>query len=380
MSNTSETILRRLVFGATLVGLASSLAFLLVACGQTSTTTARSPAAAAPPHPEWNALPSAPIKVDAGLTSVWTGRELIVSGIRAGRDGTFIDPTEVAAAYDPAALTWRRLATPPRMDGPCRRGAAWSGTEMLVWGCFGKAAAFDPTTNHWRSLPKAPPGPGITAWTGSELIGWGGGCCGDAWSGGSAYDPANDAWRTLARTPLAPSQRASGAWTGHELVLFVYGLNPADGKPYPATFARAAAYDPEAGTWRRLASPPTPVEGAAVWDGHELLVAGGGRTALAYDPASNRWRRLAPLPSPRFGQTMVWTGKGLLLWGPSDSTTADPVPGFAFDPAADRWSALPAMPFADAYTTAAWTGRTLLVVAGSGSAAALTPLQERRAR
>jgi hypothetical protein len=379
MSNTSETILRRLVFGAALVGLASSLAFLLVACGQTSTSPARSPAAAAPPRPEWNALPAAPIKVDGALTSVWTGRELIVSGVRAGRDGTFIQATEVAAAYDPAARTWRRLATPPRMDGPCRRGAAWSGTEMLVWGCFGKAAAFDPLTNHWRSLPEAPPGPGFTAWTGSELIGWGGGCCDEAWSGGSAYDPANDAWRTLARTPLAPSQGAIGAWTGHELVLVVYGLNLDDHKPYPATFARSAAYDPETDTWQRLASPPTPVEGAGVWDGHELLVAGGGRTALAYDPASNRWRRFAPVPSPRFGQTMVWTGNRLLLWGAPtpDRFTPDPVHGFAYDPAADRWSTLPEMPFSDVNTTATWTGHRLLVWSGSGAGASFGPAAKR---
>jgi hypothetical protein len=366
-----NTIIKRAVIGATVLGLASALAFLVVACGQTSATPARAPAAATP-RPEWHPLPAAPIRVDGFLTSVWTGRELIVSGVRAGEDGTFTDSTEVAAAYDPDGRTWRRLATPPRMDGPCRRDAAWTGTEMLVWGCFGNAAAFDPLTNRWRSLPDAPTGQGITVWTGRELIGWGGGCCGDAWSDGSAYDPATDSWRTVARSPLAPSQTPIGVWTGRELVLVVSGIDPADGKPYPASFARAAAYDPKTDTWRRLASPPAPAAGVGVWDGNELLVAGGGRTALAYDPASDRWHRLAPLPAPLLAQAMVWTGTRVLLWGSAGASAADPA-GLAYDPADDRWSTLPALPFADASVTAAWTGRRLLVWFGSGDGASLAP-------
>jgi hypothetical protein len=378
-----NTVIKRAVLAATLLGLASALAFLLVACGQTSAALVRTPAAAAP-RPEWHALPAAPIAVDAALTSVWTGRELIVSGVRAGQDGTFINATEVAAAYDPAARSWRRLAAPPLMDGPCDRSAAWTGTEMLVWGCFGKAAALDPQTNRWRSLPHAPTGQGITVWTGRELIGWGGGCCDDAWSDGSAYDQATDAWRTLASSPLAPSQGPIGAWTGHELVLIVDGIDhgaaPA-AKPYPASFARAAAYDPETDTWRRLASPPAPVKGAAVWDGHELLVASGGRTALAYNPATNRWHRLAPLPETRIVEKTVWTGSRLLLWGAPDAATSTPVHGLAYNPSDDRWSTIPTMPFADAYTTAvAWTGHALLAWPGSGPGAALTLLPERSTR
>jgi hypothetical protein len=349
---------------------ASALAFLVVACGQTSAPLKRTSAAAAP-RPEWHVLPTAPIRVDGFLTSVWTGRELIVSGVRAGQDGTFTEATEVAASYDPRARTWRRLAVPPRMDGPCKRSAAWTGTEMLVWGCLGKAAAFDPQQNRWRSLPQPPTGQGITAWTGRELIGWGGGCCGDAWSDGSAYDPASDSWRTLARSPLAPSQRPIGAWTGHELVLFVRGTDD-EGRPYPASLARAAAYDPRTDTWRRLAPPPVPVAGTAVWDGHELLVVGDGRTALAYDPASDRWRRLAPLLAPRLAQAMVWTGTRALLWGAAGASAPDPA-GLAYDPVDDRWSTLPALPFADASMTAAWTGRRLLVWFGSGDGASLAP-------
>ena len=375
MSTRARTIVTRLAAGAALVGLASALAFLVVACGQASTTPAQEPAAA---QPVWAALPPAPIEVDADLTGTWTGRELLVTGVRAGPDGTFIGSTEVAAAYDPVANAWQRLPAPPSLDGPCRRSASWTGTELLVLGCLGKGAAFDPRANRWRSLPDVSTGDGITVWTGRELIGWGGGCCGDASSGGSAYDPATNRWRTLARSPLAPDQDPVGAWTGHELVLVVHGIDPADGKPYPLTFARAAAYDPATDTWRRLADPPAPVRGSAVWDGHDLLVAGEGRAALAFDPAADRWRRLPSLPSARFGSTLIWTGRRLLVWGVG-RFTSQPLPGLAYDPKTGRWSTLPAMPFADGSETAlAWTGRTLLAWPGLGAGAALTSSEGNR--
>ena len=59
----------------------------------------------------------------------------------------------------------------------CKRSAAWTGDEMLVWGCG--LTAYNPSTNQWRRLPDSPTRNGIVVWTGRELIGWGGGCCGD---------------------------------------------------------------------------------------------------------------------------------------------------------------------------------------------------------
>src|ERR671934_509365 len=237
MSPATESLVKKLVVVATLAGLGSALAFLLVACG------GRAHAAARPRPAAWQALPPAPLKGArlAGLESVWTGKELIVVGVRPGPDGTFIKSTNVAAAYDPASRSWRRLPGEPKMDNYCRSTAAWAGKQLLLWRCG--QAAFDPNANAWRMLPKAPTGEGFAAWTGRELIGWGGGCCGDAWDGGSAYDPAANTWRTLSRSPLAPSQRPLGAWTGHELILVVSGYGP-DDKPDPASYARAAAYDP----------------------------------------------------------------------------------------------------------------------------------------
>ena len=168
----------------------------------------------------WRLIPSAPISVDSGLTSVWTGEEMIVSGLTASPDGTLLGAAEVAAAYDPATDAWHSLAAPPRTESYCRRSAVWTGKEMIVSGCG--HVAYNPQTNHWRRLPRAPVDAfGLAVWTGRELIGWGGGCCGDAYADGAAYDPARDTWRKLPRSPLAPSQSPVGAWTGRELVIFV---------------------------------------------------------------------------------------------------------------------------------------------------------------
>ena len=360
MFTAPQTLVNKLVVLATVIGLGSALAFLLVACGGESS--------ARPRPATWKVLPAAPIKT-AGLTgvaSVWTGKELIVVGVRPGPDGTFIKSKNVAAAYDPSTRTWRRLARAPRMQNYCRRDVAWTGKQLLLWGC--SQAAFDPQTNSWRMLPKAPTGEGFVVWADRELIGWGGGCCGDAWDGGSAYDPASNSWRTLPRSPLAPSQGPIGAWTGRKVVLVVNGYDP-EGKAYPTRFARAAAYDPATDAWRRLAPPPSSAlryGGTATWDGHELLVVGNSgprvRTTLAYDPATNRWRRLARPPAGLTPMATFWTGRRLVVLG------GESLRGFVYDPQDDRWAVLPRIPLQGSGQTAAWTGRQLIVWSSAGGA------------
>jgi N-acetylneuraminic acid mutarotase len=339
----------------------------------------------------WRKLPASPIKPDSSFTSVWTGTQMIV----VGRDRlTALDArgnpysrgaVNVAAAYDPADNTWRRLPSPGPMGSFMDYGSAWTGKEMLVWGA-GTREAYNPATNTWRKLPSSPllaihDGFGLVAWTGRELIGWGGGCCGDAFSDGVAYNPATNLWHKLPRSPLPGSQRPVGAWTGKELVVFVGNLNP-DGKLWPARLARAAAYNPATNSWRRIAPLPAPRTGAsAAWDGREVLVVGGagepraGKPAplatvgFAYNPAANSWRRLPPMESGRFGAAAVWTGTRLLLWGGSQTADAGPpvIPphGLAYDPKANRWSALPQAPLEGRLDpTALWTGSSMIVWGG----------------
>ncbi|HLJ09445.1 MAG TPA: hypothetical protein VKX24_12990 [Acidimicrobiia bacterium] len=209
----------------------------------------------------------------------------------------------------------------------------------------------------WRHIaePPIPPAGGMaTAWTGHQLVVWGGGSGGGGnWqssNAGAAYDPAADRWEALPPAPVPGRIGASAVWTGRE-ILFWGGQTAAD-----AIFADGAAYDPEAKRWRTL--PPAPIgprtQHQAVWTGREMVVWGGyarccpidsvvhDPAAAAYDPATNRWRRIADVPPP-------WSGDD----GYAATVAADGRPLVwrrgrlgAYDPAADRWSEVPGAPAA----------------------------------
>src|SRR5919201_1485424 len=281
----------------------------------------------------WRLLPKAPIVPnDGGLASVWTGRQMLVFGrsSKTGPAGSTFNRVNVAAAYDPARNTWRRLSPPKPTPSFMDNDAVWTGKDMLVWG-QGTRFGYNPRTNRWRRLP------------GSPLL--------------SIHDG-----------------HGIVVWTGRQLILFVGNVNPATGKPWPARLARAAAYGPARDTWRRIARLPAPRGGAnVVWDGHEILVVGGaaGRTAarvgFAYNPATNRWRRLPPMQSGRIGAAAVWTGSRLLLWGGTTRPDSNAVPrhGLAYDPRTNSWSPLPQAPLAGrSQPTAVWTGKSMVIWGG----------------
>jgi hypothetical protein len=309
---------------------------------------ARGSGALARPRYDWQMLPDAPVDLRFGLTSVWTGSELIVSDV------------DSAAAYDPATKAWRKLPAPPGMDNYCRRSAAWTGKEMLVWGCG--QAAFDPVANRWRRLLPAPTRHGALVWTGRELIGWGGGCCGDVSEDGSAYDPEKNTWRKLAPAPIAGQQSPAAVWTGRELVV-VNGYDP-EGKP-----VGGAAYDPASDTWRRIPSLPQRTQMAiAVWDGKEVLLVGGGSGfggGYAFNPSTNRWRELAQATLDGVPLFALWTGRRVIELGPKAA---------AYDPRSERWSVLstPAQPVRQA-GAAVWTGRKVFLVNAVGQVAVMSP-------
>jgi len=332
----------------------------------------------------WRLLPQAPIgQAGQGFTGVWTGSRMIVFGGVTNIDEQGIR-IYAGAIYDPATDSWSSLPD-LRTGNPYGYKTVWTGTELVAFSPLG-SYAYNPRTNRWRRLPVERKGGagGVVVWTGREVIDWGGGCCAEASSGGGAYDPTTNRWRRLAPSPLAASQGPIGAWTGRELIILVSGLDPSSGKPYPASFARAAAYNPTTDTWRGIAPPPALRDRAtAVWDGHEVLLVGGAvirqtpqpwpltRSVLGYNPATNRWRRLAPLESGRVDCAVVWTGKRLLVWGGQAGTRRfsiqRPPRGFAYDPATNRWTKLPKAPLRGRVSPAAvWTGKTMIVWGGGG--------------
>jgi hypothetical protein len=254
-----------------------------------------------------------------------------------------------------------------------RREAAGVVTDTAPEPAAGPTSATTPPPVGWSALPDSPLSKRtrpITAWTGTELVIWGGegfttdvctlldegvSRCGDqARNDGAAFDPVTDTWRMLPPAPLSedlgswPTYR--GAWTGEELV--VWGGPDAAG----------AAYDPEADTWRPIANGPlgprTHFAMALVAGEHpEVVVAGGaagseGRPSVevaAYDPATDSWRSLPDLPEGRVDPLVVHPHESpvLVLGGYAASDVA-PDGNLRFPPAlrlgATEWEELPAAP------------------------------------
>jgi hypothetical protein len=272
--------------------------------------------------------------------------------------------------------------------------------QVLRPGQVGKASAARLAGGRVRSLPPDPVldrvATAATAWTGRELLVWGGmDTDRRVHADGAAFDPAAGRWRPLPPAPQAQQLGRLGGeavWTGRELLVWG-GAAPADEEARaggPMRPGDGLAYDPAGRAWRRLPAPPRTLPasaGPALWTGKQLLVVdaeggrqvpGGGLAGAAYDPEADRWR---PLPaSPRLdggqllGRTVLWAGTRLLVWsfwvrpgGPAP-TSADPdgVALWAYDPAAGRWTTLPdpspAVRSRLVRSSLAWTGRDILAV------------------
>jgi hypothetical protein len=161
------------------------------------------------------------------------------------------DLTEVWIQSD--ASRWR--GDPSYLDpGPLSpRGdhfVAWTGSELLVYGGFPgdgdgtdgltDGAAFNPATNQWRLMAAAPDGVGSSGavWTGEEMV---------VVSGTEtfAYDPELDRWRTVAGPAPIVGGRWDAVFDGTGVVAWLNSL--------PRTLARL---DMEGGEWQELSAPP----------------------------------------------------------------------------------------------------------------------------
>ncbi|HWI05074.1 MAG TPA: hypothetical protein VNT52_14780, partial [Acidimicrobiales bacterium] len=202
---------------------------------------------------------------------------------------------------------------------------------LLAVACGGGGSEPDAVaTGTWQPMSAAPIAgrtPAATQWTGKEMIVWAGGFCKanpcqfdnvEPLADGAAYDPAADSWRKIAQGPLAARTGTADAWTGKELLVWGGGIGTT------TVFDDGAAYDPATDTWRTL--PPSPLGArrtSGVWTGKEFVLWGGRNIVetryfsdgAAYDPATDRWRMLPPFPLPaRDRVDMAWTGKEVLVW------------------------------------------------------------------
>ena len=169
----------------------------------------------------------------------------------------------LGSPFEELEVGWTTLPTPPEVRS--RAAIVWTGTELLVWGGYvftgsgdkpaeADGYVFDARGRRWGQLARSPLAPraySASAWTGEELLVWGGtdGRQEQFFDDGAAYDPETDSWRRLPRAPIGPRAPLS-VWTGHEVIVWGtavrVGDRPRDG----------AAYDPLGNTWRRIANAP----------------------------------------------------------------------------------------------------------------------------
>jgi hypothetical protein len=287
----------------------------------------------------WSRIPDAPIRGAFANAIVWTGTEMLIWGGAPSPNGAAtVDVPENGAAYDPVTRSWRTLPVAP--IGP-RYGAvsAWTGRELLLWGgswpccdpgALGDGAAFDPATNRWRRLPEAPIGPlpgSVGTWTGSELV-----VATPAGRGGAsvaAFDPESERWRRLPDLPLRGQSAELVAVSGR-----IAAIDRSDGQ-----LVGIRVLDPGSSAWSDVDTSDVPPSSplGVVSTGEELLVLGevrsttGGPTLSVvrrYNPVTDSWRISTPSPGWT-SASGVWTGS-LVLYG-----------SLAYDPAGDRWLTVP---------------------------------------
>jgi len=300
--------------------------------------------------------------------------------------------------FNPALNSWIYLpGTVANVPAPRQYPTAvWTGVEMILWGgvnnsgFLGDGGRYNPVLNSWAYLPAAvsqePAGreAHTALWTGAQMLVWGGlgtaGCLND----GGLFDPVANAWTYLpasfANTP-APRASHTSVWTGSEMV--VWG-----GTSNAIAYADGGRFNPASNTWVYLPAtlPNTPAARSgqtAVWTGTSMILWGGSGAGSAgalgdgglFSPASNAWTYLpaaqAGAPAARSGHTAVWSGSEMIVWGGANNGAyyAD---GDRYNPVSASWtpisSAIAGTPTGRANHTAVWTGSQMLTWGGSGAA------------
>src|SRR5262245_36919352 len=238
-------------------------------------------------------------------------------------------PQERGAWYELDTDRWWPLTAMPALAPRAGAAIAWTGDELLIWGgaragkrhhraWFGDGARLG-GDGQWRRMASADgPSPRVphAAWTGDELVIWGG-AAKRALSGGAAYRPDDDTWRSLsAQAEPAARGHAYAAWSGSELC--VWGGVDEHAPGFRGEPLRdGAAYDPRADAWRALAPLPGPIAASAVAPGGALVVASAGAALWRYDGAADRWRSERGPSASAIGQVraIVHAGDELVVIG-----------------------------------------------------------------
>jgi N-acetylneuraminic acid mutarotase len=319
----------------------------------------------------WIATPIAPISRDSH-TAVWTGTEMIVWG---GLCTGCTDYPNTGGRYNSITDSWTVTSTANAPSGRWGHTAVWTGSEMIIWGgvgdisAVGTGARYNPVTNSWTatSTTNAPSARAdhTAVWTGNEMIIWG------PSSDGGKYNPNTNSWTATSTTNAPPGMvEPTAVWTGNKMI--VWGCSDIDPVFGICTKDSGGRYNPSTDSWTATSdsNAPTGRYGqTAVWTGNEMIVWGGFdgvnfvNTGGRYNPDTDSWieANMTNAPSEREHHTAVWDGSEMIVWGGTNDNT-----GGRYNPVTDSWTAtdVGGAPSPRADHTAVWTGREMIVWGG----------------
>lgn len=283
------------------------------------------PAAAAAAQAGWSVVGEMPIERGQTVAVAEAGKIYLMTGSAPGQAAT-----GMLQVFDPAAGTWRDLATMP--DIASHAGAAVVDGSIYVVGGF-------VANVHAGAMGRV-----------------------------FRYDIAADTWQ--ARAPLSVPRGSPG------VVTLGGRIHAIGGRDDTGLLGAHEVYDPATDTWTDAAPLPLPRDhlGVAVAGGRIHVFGGrtGGGTQNTgrhdiYDPATNTWSEAPPMPTPRSGGA-AFELSGLLVFAGGECRPTQPPSTFAeveaWDPAAQAWISLPSFPQGRHAIAAAAVGSTAYVIGG----------------
>lgn len=328
----------------------------------------------APAPADWTRLPEPPLSPRTGGVAGWTGSEAIFVG---GETDHVCPPTadctrpptyaRDGAAYDPVSNTWRSIAKAP-VTVAAYTPHAMVGDNVVLVGDDGSWHAYDASDDRWRRLPTPPQQPPDSLGVGAILSGLNGRIYTNGRSAVQVLDLAKGTWATLPASPASPKLDPHYVAATPEGVVVVGVDSTAPNDGIEPSYLLGEVWDGE--SWRRLErSDILGGYGGWHWTGERLVspylecLDGGetnnyGRcipTGGTLDPGTGAWGPLPETPEPGSGGWSLSAAEGsrIATWG------------YVYDDRAKRWTRLPKPAGAAASDAAAvWAHGTLIAFGG----------------
>ena len=265
-------------------------------------------------------------------------------------DGTTERPTVVDDFK-----SWKYTPLPSSPLSPrLETAVAWTGRELIVWGGAGPMTHQSPVGMSGDKMVWSETGPGGQ---------------GETYNDGAAFNPRTRTWRALPPSPLRSRYAALAGWTGREFVVWGGRVSPRGPASGGWELFDGAAYDPVGDRWRPIVLPEQLRDAYRVQSFAEgALLIGGQFKAAYYDPASDKW---SPLP-PTAGHLYVADGSVFAVEQPEFQA---PARVSEWKPSASTWEDRPSVSAAEwkyAPLNPVWTGDGFvspLTVQGGGAGA-----------